>query len=238
VAIINHSLAKQFWPEESAIGKTIHDSYLNSFEIVGVVRDFHQIAGTREFIPILYYPADNIDITQEFLVKLHSNALIPTFRQRLSALDTGQFEINAQSLGNLVSDSTADMRLLLHLLSAFAVLGIIVAGLGVYATTTLMAASRNREMGIRMAMGAQIWNILLLSLWRGMRAIIIGLPLGLFLAWILSRMLSGFIFQLNPNDQLVWICSCALLIGIVTAAALIPALRAIRINPADVLRKG
>ena len=236
VAIINHSLAKQFWPEESAIGKTIYDSYQNPYEIVGVVRDFYQVTGSRNFIPILYYPAENIDTNQKFMVKLHSDSLMQSFRQRLSTLDTGLFNINVQSLGTFVSDSTADMRLLLQLLSSFAVMGIIVAGSGVYATTAVMAVSRNREMGIRMAMGAQIWDILPFALWRGMRTILIGLPAGLFLAWILSRMLSSFIFQLNANDQLVWISSCALLIGTVTIAALIPALRAIRINPADVLR--
>jgi len=99
-----------------------------------------------------------------------------------------------------------------------------------------MAAAWNREMGIRMAMGATTWDILRLALWRGIRAILFGLPVGLFLAWILSRVLSGFLFQVKTDDPLAWITSCAVLLGITTVAALIPALRAIRVNPADALR--
>ena len=87
-----------------------------------------------------------------------------------------------------------------------------------------------------MALGAQNRTILILALWRGIRAILIGLPLGLFLAWILSRMLSSFIFQLNANNPLVWVVSCVVLLGIVAVAALIPALRLIRISPMDALR--
>jgi len=160
-----------------------------------------------------------------------------SFRRGLMTFCAGLPYADVQSLNKFVSDSTANMRLLLQLLSSFALLGIAVAGLGVYATTALMAVSRNREMGIRVAMGAQTWDILRLALWRGIRVLLIGLPFGLFLAWILSRILSSFIFQLNPNDLLVWILSCVLLIGIVTGAAVIPAIRATRVNPMDVIRK-
>jgi putative ABC transport system permease protein len=87
-----------------------------------------------------------------------------------------------------------------------------------------------------MAMGSQTGDILLFTLWRGVRAILLGLPLGLFFAWILSRILSSFLFQLNPNDALAWILSSTLLIGIVVISAFIPVLRMIRVNPIDALR--
>jgi ABC-type antimicrobial peptide transport system permease subunit len=87
-----------------------------------------------------------------------------------------------------------------------------------------------------MAMGAQTWDILRLALWRGTRAVILGLPVGLFLAWILSRTLSSYLFQVQAGDPLVWVISCALLIVIVTVAAFIPALRLARVNPLDALR--
>ena len=124
----------------------------------------------------------------------------------------------------------------IQLLGCFALLGVTVAGLGVYATTSLMMAAQKREMGIRMALGAQTWDIIRLALWRGTLAILIGLPLGLFLAWILSRILSSYLFQVKVDDPLVWIAGCALLAGITVVAALIPALRVARTNPADVLR--
>ena len=92
-------------------------------------------------------------------------------------------------------------------------------------------------MGIRIAIGAQTWDIIRLALWRGARAILIGFPFGLLLAWILSKTLSGYLVQVNIYDSLVWVISCAMLIVITTVAALIPAIRASRVNPVDVLRK-
>jgi predicted permease len=236
VAIINQSLARQFWPGESAIGKTILDIFLDSHEVIGVVRDFHQVANNKGILPSIYFPTNNTDVSQTYLVQLHSDVMQKTFRERLYTMDTGLAYIYVQSLRDIVAEATVNIHVLLQLLVCFAFLGIVVAGSGVYATTTLMAAFRNREMGIRMAMGAQTWDIFRLSLWYGMRVILLGLPLGLFLAWILSRILSSIIFQLNTGDLLVWVISCVLLVGIVIVAALIPALRAIRVNPADVLR--
>jgi len=236
-AIINQYLARQLWPEENAVGKIIYDMYAFANEIVGIVQDFHQTVDNKNIVPVIYHPADNMATEQRFLVRLNSGALMQDFRRRLSSLETGMVKIGVQPHGDVLSKSMANMYMTLQLLGIFALLGITAAGLGVYATTSLMMAAMNREMGIRMAMGAQIWYILHLALWRGTRAIIIGLPLGLFLAWILSRILSGFLFQVKTEDPLAWITSCALLIGITIIAALIPALRASCANPADILRR-
>ena len=173
---------------------------------------------------------------QRFLVRLHSRALIKDLRQRLSALDTGSVDIEVMSLVDYTSDPKANINLAFQFLSCFALLGIVVAGSGVYATTSLMAASRNKEIGIRMAVGAQTGDILRFVLWRGLRPIVIGLPVGLLLAWILSRLLASLIV-LNIINPLTWILSCVVLVGIATIASFIPALRTIRVNPLDVLRK-
>ena len=237
VVIVNQFLARQFWPGENAIGKIVYDGSRNSQEIVGVVPDFHLVSDNKDFVAAVYYPADNYRRAQTYLVKLHSGALMNDFRKRLSGFDTGSVIIEARSLGEIVSESMTNTRMTLRLLGIFALLGIIVAGLSAYATTSLMIAAMNREMGIRMAMGAQFWDILRLAFRRGSRAIIVGLPLGLFLAWILSRILSGFLFQVKVDDSLAWIVSGAVLIGIAAIAVLIPALRAACANPADILRK-
>ena len=236
VVIINEYLAKRFWQGENAIGKIMYDAFGRSLEIVGVVQNFYQVANRKEFIPTVYSPSDTSGIEQKFLIQLRSNTSMNSFRQRILDLNTGSAYTLVQDLKQNVAESTANMRLSLLLLGCFALLGIIISGLSVYATAALTATSRNREIGIRMAMGAQQWNILCLALWRGIRPIIIGLPIGLFLAWILARMLSSFIFQVNAGDLLVWGVSCIFLIFLTIIAALIPALQAIRVNPADVLR--
>jgi len=239
VVIINQTLAEQFWPGESAVGKTIYYNMDLEFrEVVGVVRDFYLSADTKKIHPSMWIPSENyINTNQKYLIKLRSEKLMKDFRQRLSNMNTGTTYIDLRSLNNIVSESTANIRLLLNMLGGFALLGVIVAGSGIYATTSLMAAIRNREIGIRIAMGAQFWDILKFALWRGIRVILLGLPLGLFLAWILSRMLSSFVFQLNTSNPVVWVMGCALLIIIVTVAALIPALQATRVNPVDAIRK-
>ena len=237
VAIVNQSFVRQCWPGENAIGKIIYDDWSrNSYEVVGVVPDFHLTGNNKDFVTAVYYPADNFHRTQTYLVKLHSRALINDFRQRLSSFDAGSVTIEIQSLGDITSESMASTRMTLQLLGCFAMLGIIVAGLGIYATTSLMIAAMYREMGIRMAMGAQTSDILRLALWRGTRAIFLGLPLGLFLAWVLSRILSSYLFQVMIDDPIAWIISCALLLVITIIAALIPAIRATRVNPMDALR--
>ena len=234
--IVNQSLARQLWPGENAVGKIIYNGFRNAYEIIGVVRDFHNVGDRKEFVPAVYYTPDIWRSKQAFIVKLHSRSLIRDFRQRLAGFDASSASIEIRSLDDIVSGATANMRLTLQLLGIFAVFGIIVSGLGVYATTSLMAASWNREMGIRIAVGAQSWDILSLALWRGTRAIVLGLPFGLFLAWILSRTLSSFLFQVNVDDSLAWVTSCAILLVITIVAAFIPALRVTRVNPMDVLR--
>jgi putative ABC transport system permease protein len=236
VAIINQTLARRFWPEENAVGKIIYDRMLFPCEIVGVVQDFHQVSGNKNIFPAFYYPTDYSHPDMIFSVRLHSEALMKDFRRRLSGFDAGSVMISMQPLEEIVSESMVDINMTLQLLGGFALLGIVAAGLGVYATTSLMMAAMNREMGIRMAMGAQFWDMLRFALWRGTRSILIGLPLGLFLAWILSRVLSSYLLQVKIDDPLAWIVSSALLLGITIIAAFIPALRATRVNPLDAMR--
>ena len=236
VVIINHTLARQFWPGENAIGNVIYNGLLNSYEIIGVVRDFYQVGDNKNFSPAVYYPPDDWLPAHTFLIKLHSGAFIKDLRQRLSGLDLGLVTYEVQSLGDIVHEATARTRMTIQLLGSFTILGIVIAGMGVYATTSLMATAWKREMGIRIAMGAQTWDILRLALWRGTRAILLGLPLGLFLAWILSRALSSYLFHVKVNDLSVWVTSCALLLTLTIIAAFIPSFRATCVNPLDALR--
>ena len=205
---------------------------------MGVVRNFHTTPGNRDYVPTLYNPITGVTGPREFLVRLRPGTSFQNFysdaRQRLSRFPLDWVE--AKPLSEYVKEATANQRLTLQLLAVFAVLGIIVAALAVYATATLAAAARTKEMGIRMAVGAQTWDILKLAFLRGIRAILLGLPFGLFLALILCKILSSFLVQLNIRDPLVWLISCAVLLVIATVAALIPALRTVLLNPLDALR--
>jgi len=240
VAIINQAAARRLWPGENAIGKILYDSTTSYLEVVGVVQNYRQTPAEQDFTPTIYTPIVVPPSIYHLLVKLRPGVLLSDFHsnveKRLSGSMLAPTEFRVQRLSEYVKDAIAGRRMTLQLLGCFAILGILISGLSIYAASTLMVAARNYEFGIRMAMGAQIFDIFLLALWTGLRATLLGLPLGLLIAWALSKTLSSLLIQVNVNDPLVWLASCALLLGITTAAALIPALRATRVNPIDVIR--
>ena len=243
MAIINQAFARRFWPDENPIGKVFYGTG-NTYEVVGVARNYHHIPGNRDFIPAMYTPylgrttnANTIG-SLDIMVKLRPNISIQNFhsnvRQQLSGFPLDWVEV--QPLNGYVKEAMANQRLTLNLLIGFAVLGIVVSSLAVYATATLAAEARTKETGIRMAMGAHKWEILRLAFWRGIRAILLGLPFGLFMALILSKVLASFLVQVKIGDPITWIICCVILLAIATIAALIPALRTIRVNPLYALR--
>ena len=181
------------------------------------------------------------DTSYDLLVELHPGVSLQSFqssvRQRLSGLTAVPTIFDAKLLSEYIKDSTSNQHLTLQLLSWFALLGVIVAVLSVYAITTLMILARTKEIGIRMAVGAQGIDVFRFLLWRGLRTIIIvGLPIGLFLALISAKFLSSFLVHVNIGDPVIWIISCAVLICITIIAVLIPALRAARLDPLDAMR--
>jgi ABC-type antimicrobial peptide transport system permease subunit len=128
------------------------------------------------------------------------------------------------------------LRLALALLTCFSLLGIVVAGLGVYATATLMAAARTREMGIRRALGAPAERIGGLVLWRSVRLALLALPVGALGAWALGLNLSHWLFQVGATDPASYLTSAAILLAVALAAGLWPALRAATVDPSAPLR--
>jgi len=199
--ILNQALAEQLWSGENPIGNVFYDNNRRSYGVVGVVRNFHYIPRNRNFIPTMFVPvaARLVGTRMEYLVKLRPGTSFQNYssnvRERLAGFPLDWVEV--KRLSELVKDSTANQRLMLQLLICFAVLGIIISILAVYAVSMLAATARIKEMGIRMAMGASTWDILKLALWRGMRAILLGLPVGMFLALILCKVLSSFLIQVN-----------------------------------------
>jgi predicted permease len=174
--VINQALAQLLWPGENAVGKVffLEDGGRDSarVEVVGVVRNYYHTPTDNDFKPTVYISqAGRYLPVYQLLVKLRPGTSLKNFQanvqQRLSGLAAAPTNFEITPLSEHVKEATASRRLTLQLLGAFAVLGIVVSGLGLYATAALMAATWKREMGIRMAMGAQFWDILRLAFWRG-----------------------------------------------------------------------
>ena len=239
--IVNGAFAQHFWPGENAVGKIVYDDDYHDprpLEIVGVVPDFHLI--NKPVAPAIYRPESGFGSNQSFLVKLRPNASLMSFqsnvRRQFSDLDAGLALLEIQRLQEHVSEAMTEQRLLSLLISCFGALGFVVSGISVYSTSKLMISSRIKEIGIRIAMGAQFSNIVRLVLFRSARALVIGLPCGLFLGWVLVRGLSSTLYQVKSSDPVIWIISCAVLLAITIVASLIPAIRAARVNPLDAMR--
>lgn len=243
VAIVNQALADRLWPGESPLGKPLYEDYSlqRTRTVVGVVANFHQAGDVLDATPARYQPFAGEWERGSFVVKLRPGTPLPQFEREANAV-IGELapehpRVPVEALSDLATASLANMRLALMLVSAFAVLGTIVAGLGVYAVATLMAAARMREMGIRLALGARAGEVGRLALWRGVRLGIVAVPLGLVAGWILTRSLSRFLYEVGTADPISYLTSAALLGAVVLGAGLLPALRSASADPTSVLRQ-
>ncbi len=240
VAIINEALARSFWPNENAIGKQFYGAQLEARTVVGIVSNFHQSGYNMSVMPAVYYPFTGMTGRGSFVAKLRSGATMKQFaadvNRVLAELAPYLPRVEVQNMQDLSERSMTNLRLALILLSCFSLLGTVVAGLGVYAAATLMAAARTGEMGIRMALGACAQQIRWLALWRSVRLAVVAFPAGLLAGWALARSLSHFMFQVGAIDLMTYVTSSALILIIVLAAGLRPALRAAFADPAAVLR--
>ncbi|MGH9489380.1 MAG: FtsX-like permease family protein, partial [Terriglobales bacterium] len=176
----------------------------------------------------------------QFIVRLRPGTPVGPFRaaatRTLASLAPGMAPPRFVSVAAQAEKSWANLRLVLVLLGCFAALGVIVAGLGVYAGAAQMAAARRREMGIRIALGARPEQIRALVLARSARLALWALPAGVFAAWALARGLTHWLFRVRAMDPVSYAAAAALLMALAFLAALWPAHRAAQADPVAALR--
>jgi ABC-type antimicrobial peptide transport system permease subunit len=232
--IVNEAFARHVWPNQNPIGKTFKNYF--PVKVVGVVADIHESREIPTIVPTRYEPYTASTTLAAgpvtFLVKMRRGTRLSDLKK---ALPPGDADAAPQTVLPL-QESLGNLRIALALLSCFSVLGIVVAGLGVYATATLMSASRTRETGIRLAIGASAEQVGWLTLWRSLRLALLGLPVGALGAWLLGRNLSHWLFQVSASDPLSYLTSAAVLLVIALVASLWPALRAATTDPSTALR--
>ena len=142
-----------------------------------------------------------------------------------------------QSMGSIVSDSLAARRFQLNLLSAFALVGLVLTSLGVYGVLAFATARRTGEIGVRMALGARPGQILSATLRQGMGSVFFGIAAGLFASVALSRIFHSLLFRVSALDGLVYLETTVMLLFVAALACLIPARRAARLNPMEALHR-
>lgn len=243
VVIINETMARAFWPNESPIGKRIANPGANPDwrEIVGVVNDVRFPAYLGEpytrfqsYEPMAQSPSSRVTIALRS--GIGPDALANALRRIVAELDRDQSVHQVRAAGDLIASGLGRISLLGGLLGAFAVLGLVLAAIGIYGVTSYSVLQRTGEIGIRMALGAQRSDVLWLVLRNGLRLSLLGAVFGLGGAWTISRLLAWAIPALPSHDPATF---AAVTIGLIAAALLacyIPARRATKVNPMVALR--
>lgn len=248
VAIIDEAMAKQFWPNADPIGKRIQweppvGGQPRWREVVGVVRNIHYYQLERQGRITAYRPiaqADYGDAAPNFylFVKAAGNprALVDALRRTIATIDPGTAVYAVQTMDHVVEQYLATIHLLEHLLVVFAVLAMILAALGIYGLMAYAVASRTRELGIRIALGATSEHVVHLVMRRALAITGAGLVCGVAAATLASRALGASLFGVTPLDPRAYIIASASLAGVALVAGWLPARRVTRIPASIALR--
>jgi putative ABC transport system permease protein len=241
VAIVTEAAARRHFPAEDPIGRqiVIGDRVKEPRRIVGVVGDVLEGGLTEPAAPELYVPAEQVPWSgMAVIVRADGDPmrLVPSLRAVIASLDRSLPVEDIGRLSDAVSRSLGERRFALTLLSAFSVLALILAAVGIYGVVSYTAAQRQREVGIRMALGARRADVLRLFVREALALAGAGILLGLALAAGATRLLSGMLFGVAPSDPASYAAVSILLFAAVLAASLLPAHRATGISPVEALR--
>jgi putative ABC transport system permease protein len=249
VVLINETMARRFWPGEDPIGKRITMESPEKpvwHEIVGIVADVRHTALESESEPEMYYPylfaseADSSPWTSMYLVVRanHDDAagLAAGLRRQVMAVDKDQPIYNVAPMTQLMSASVAHRRFNLLLVGFFAAIALVLAAVGLYGVMSYAVTQRTREIGVRLALGAQTHDVLKLVLKQGMKLTLAGIAIGLASAFALTRLMKNLLFGVNATDPATLAGVALLLILTALLASYIPARRATKVDPLVALR--
>lgn len=239
VVLINETMARRFFPDENPLGKRLYISGPTMREIVGVVGDVKQ-EGLRRPMPPQVYEAFAQKPSPVFRVVVRGARepmdLVESVRREVFAIDRYQPLSDVRAMVDVVASTVVRDRLSAWLLGLFAVIALVLAALGIYGVIAYSVTQRTQEIGVRLALGAKRGRILQLILGRSVRLVLFGLAIGLMASLGLSRLLESLLYEVRARDPVILASVSALLLGVALAAAFVPALRALRVDPIVALR--
>jgi putative ABC transport system permease protein len=236
--IINQRFAKVYFGDRNPIGgRVAADDHSQWSTIVGVVADVRHISLEETPQPQMYSPS--YDLNGAYIAvrsALPRSTIASELRSTLKAIDPALPFGDVQTMGDLISVATARRRFQTSLLTVFAGIALFLALVGLYGLMAYSVSRRTRELGIRMALGAQRTDVMLLVLNKAALLLGLGLVSGLACSWIATRAIKTFLFGVGEHDPatILWVCILLAVCGL--AAALIPARRAASIDPMQALR--
>jgi predicted permease len=241
VALVSQSLARRYWPERDPLGARISvDDGTTWFTVVGVVGDVRAGAIQKDPHPQLYFPSTQLPRRMMFLTIRTAGepmSLVGSLRREVTALDPDLPVSDVLTMEQRFGRAVAKPRVNVLLLGGFAVVALLLAGIGIYGVISQMVAQRTREIGIRMALGAKPGDVLRLMIRQGMTPALVGIALGLVAAFAGSSLLASLLYGVSAKDPLSFLIVPVFLTGVALFAAWLPARRATRVDPTEALRQ-
>ena len=242
VVIISEAMARRFWPGENPIGRRLTPSFHaaeGAREIVGVVGDVKTVGLDVDSSAMMYLPYKQAPRPFiSFVVRTASNpeSLAQPVSQAIYSIDKAQALTNVQTMEQVLMESLSGRLLNMTLLLTFAGAALLLAAVGVYGVMNYTVTLRRRELGIRMALGAERMDVLRLVLGQGLTLTLIGVGAGLISAYALTRLMASLLYGVTATDYLTFGSVSAVLIAVGLAASYVPARRATKVNPTIALR--
>jgi predicted permease len=244
VAVINRTMARKFWPSENALNHRLRIcSDCPWLRVVGEVSDIHQTAIDTEPRPEYYVPFDQLSqalgfaAPQDLAIRVSGDAaaLAPAVRKAIWEVDPQQPVAQVRVLADYVDEDLAPRRFQTQLTGAFAAVALLLAALGIYGVLSYSVSQRRREIGVRMALGADQKDILALIARQGMRPAVTGLVIGFVAAYGLAHLISSLLYNVHPRDPITFGAAAVTLLGTALLACWLPARRAASVETGSVL---
>ena len=238
VALISETAAKRFFPTEDPIGKRIRVNLSPEVTIIGIVGDIRHNALSLPAYPHMYLAqSQEVWNWTNFVMKttVPPDGLAAAVRARVATVDAN-LPVTIRTMDAVRSDSVGQPRLYALLVGCFAAVALGLAVVGIFGVVSHMVVQRTREIGVRVALGAEQREIQRLVVTQGMRPVFVGVALGILGAWVLTGSMETLLFEVQPNDPVTFATVVFLLAGVAALACWIPARRAARLDPIAALR--
>ncbi|HWH57699.1 MAG TPA: ABC transporter permease [Terriglobales bacterium] len=240
VAIINQTAARYLWPGEDPVGRMALVNGMDT-RVIGVVADVRESSaetapGWQMYLPVM----QNGPVGAQLVVrtKLRPEVLASSVMATLRSINPAQPATEFRPIQNIVDHSVSPRRFFVSLVGIFAVLGLVLASLGIYGVISYSVTRQTQEIGIRMALGATVVNVQLQVIAKTLRLALIGIVLGAIASFAMARAITSLLFAVQPNDPPTFTSTIVLLTVVAIVAGYVPARRASRINPMVALRNG
>jgi putative ABC transport system permease protein len=241
---VSEAFARRFWPGESAVGKRVNPGDPNDpadwCEVVGVVRDVRQFDLAAEPKPQMYftYTQAGIFLPRHLVVGTEGDplAVAGAVRKAVWEVDGEQPVSDISTMKDVLSESLARERFSMLLFGIFAGLALVLAAVGLYGVMSYTVAQRTREIGLRMALGAQRRDVLRLVVGQGLKLVLAGVALGLVASFALTRLMKSLLYGVSATDPATLAVISLVLVAVAALASYIPARRATRVDPLIALR--